>query len=117
MQGFFNNNSNDTKLIDNDLEMVKNALIVLEPIIGRTSYQCWINSGIVDVDIKSRAINIICANSFTARIVKERYSNYIEEIIRPANNSQVKYKKIILIKNCMTNKPFQNTNDYKIWIF
>ena len=36
---------------------------------------------------------------------------------RPANNSQVKYKKIILIKNCMTNKPFQNTNDYKIWIF
>lgn len=82
MQGFLNNNSNDTKLIDNDLEMVKNALIVLEPIIGRTSYQCWINSGIVDVDIKSRAINIICANSFTARIVKERYSNYIEEIIK-----------------------------------
>ena len=37
--------------------------------------------------------------------------------IRPANNSQVKYKKIILIKNCMTNKPFQNTNYYKIWIF
>lgn len=41
----------------------------------------------------------------------------IDDLIRPANNSQVKYKKIILIKNCMTNKPFQNTNDYKIWIF
>ena len=43
--------------------------------------------------------------------------NEIVVFIRPANNSQVKYKKIILIKNCMTNKPFQNTNDYKIWIF
>ena len=42
---------------------------------------------------------------------------YNIKIFRPANNSQVKYKKIILIKNCMTNKPIQNTNDYKIWIF
>ncbi|MDY6228157.1 MAG: hypothetical protein SPH93_10965 [Clostridium sp.] len=49
--------------------------------------------------------------------VPEVFAERIFKPIRPANNSQVKYKKIILIKNCMTNKPFQNTNDYKIWIF
>ena len=38
-------------------------------------------------------------------------------IKRPANNSQVNYKKFFSIKNGMTNRPFQNTNGYKIWIY
>ncbi|MDY2629745.1 MAG: restriction endonuclease subunit S [Clostridium sp.] len=65
-------------------------------------------------DIYDNKVNINSGTAFLKEY-NEKLNKFIIE--RPANNSQVKYKKIILIKNCMTNKPFQNTNDYKIWIF
>ena len=80
------NISNNTNVNINNLDIIKNALAVIEPIIGKTSYQCWINSGIIDVDIIDNKINIICINAFTACIIKERYSNYIEEIITSLYN-------------------------------
>ena len=36
-------------------------------------------------------------------------------IIRPANNSQVNFKKILILKKSIANRPFENTNDYKKW--
>ena len=39
-----------------------------------------------------------------------------KEIDRPANNSQVNSKKIFSLKKSIANKPFLNTNGYKIWI-
>ncbi len=34
---------------------------------------------------------------------------------RPANNSQVNFKKILILKKSIANRPFENTNDYKKW--
>ena len=35
---------------------------------------------------------------------------------RPANNSQKKKKNIFFLKKSIANKPFLNTNGYKIWM-
>ena len=49
--------------------------------------------------------------------VMSSLKNKLNILKRPANNSQVNYKKIFKIKNGMANKPFENTNGYKNWIF
>lgn len=43
------------------------------------------------------------------------YNKNIKKRLRPANNSQVNFKKILILKKSIANRPFENTNDYKKW--
>lgn len=64
----------------------------IRPIVGEVPFTCWFKKGILDIEKEGAELKIICVNEITKKILIDRYSPYIEEIVK------AKYPDVLSIK-------------------